>query len=720
MANWRTCSFLLLSAFVVSCDDDLPNDHGVTWVCEGQVFTDVSGFGKIPTASYSGGCDAMEPGFHVTEYANPEVPPNQVIGKCNDDCAGFYIGYDEDMGQVDLDGPISCITTTAHACDNFRANSSRLTLAEPVQAFNGGPASNESAVSGNVILHVDGSSASPTGAGFVSYTVGRCTGATCDFIIPRLAVRTTQPFDLKGRTVQTASLQNLGTIRGAVTGTQFTLPVHAIAGQFNFNVGGTPASQNLSNETEVLGTINPDASLSLDAVLGSGSRTVEIRLTNGMTVSGRPPQAAITPAAGTIECTSPQGAPVQFLSQATDPDNDLSSFLWKVDGAIVPASATSIQPQLGLGPHSVTLLVRDARQASSSAVTSILVADRTGPVFDHDPISPVTVGACGPVALEQLTATDACSSATVTNDAPAAFQTGDRTVTWTAKDTAGNPSTKTQVVTVHDTTPPTFTSVPADVVSTHCTAAGGLNIGTATATDSCGASVTSNAPAKFPLGRTVVTWTAKDPAGNVRTATQNVTVNLEDDATCCPAGTRVIVGTAGNDTLIGTASNECILGMGGNDTIQGGGGFDFIAGGPGDDSITGGSVRDYIWGGAGHDTIDAAGGDDFVNGGADSDNCSGGTGTNALMSCESASFCNAACCSTSSCIMPAVGPLGCQTAYAQSSCGSYVAGITVSRNGHNWECTNGNCSNCATFATCAPGATGCPWGTVWTDRGTCP
>ena len=27
--------------------------------------------------------------------------------------------------------------------------------------------------------------------------------------------------------------------------------------------------------------------------------------------------------------------------------------------------------------------------------------------------------------------------------------------------------------------------------------------------------------------------------------------------------------------------------------------------------------------------------------------------------------------------------------------------------------------NCAGHATCEPGATGCPWGTVWTDGGSC-
>jgi hypothetical protein len=315
------------------------------------------------------------------------------------------------------------------------------------------------------------------------------------------------------------------------------------------------------------------------------------------------------------------------------------------------------------------------------------------------PIDGFTAGASGTVTLPTT-----CSSVEL----------------W-GEDTAGNEQTYLRKF-IGDSVKPVFTFVPGPIESSHCTTAGGLNLGAPTVTDDCGviSSLTSNAPTKFPLGVTIVTWTAKDPAGNVQTATQKVTVVLDDDPSCCPAGTRVIMGDAGNNTIIGTVSNECILGLGGNDTIQGGGGFDFIAGGSGDDNITGSSSRDYIWGGSGRDVIDGAGGDDFIDGGSETDNCSGGTGTNAILRCEPASFCNASCCSNGSCTMPPPPPLGCQTAYAQSSCNAYVAGTRVSKNGHNWECTNGNCSNCATFASCAPGATGCPWGTVWTDRGACP
>jgi hypothetical protein len=61
----------------------------------------------------------------------------------------------------------------------------------------------------------------------------------------------------------------------------------------------------------------------------------------------------------------------------------------------------------------------------------------------------------------------------------------------------------------------------------------------------------------------------------------------------------------------------------------------------------------------------------------------------------------------------------CAAAFAKASCTVYSAGMVVSRNGRNWTCANANCVNCATYATCEPGSTGCPWGAVWTDSGTC-
>jgi hypothetical protein len=369
----------------------------------------------------------------------------------------------------------------------------------------------------------------------------------------------------------------------------------------------------------------------------------------------------------------------------------------------------------------VTYSTKDSLNNPSTATQLVTVDDKTAPEFKTVP-GPITVGSCGPVPLNgPATATDDCGTVpTVTNDGPASFGPGTTTVTWTAKDPAGNKNTATQTVTVIDVTPPTFSFVPGPVESSHCTIAGGLNIGTATATDNCSVTVTSNAPAKFPLGVTTVTWKATDSSGNVTTATQKVTITLDDDPSCCPAGTKVILGTSGADNIVGTISNECILGLGGNDVIEGGGGLDFIAGGSGDDNLKGGASRDYIWGGAGRDTIDGAEGDDFIDGGADTDTCNGSAGTNSLLRCESKSFCTASCCGGNTCTMPPPAALGCQPAYVQSSCGSYVKGVVISRNGHNWECTGAICTSCINDSRCAPAGSGCPSGVIWTDRGGCP
>jgi hypothetical protein len=68
--------------------------------------------------------------------------------------------------------------------------------------------------------------------------------------------------------------------------------------------------------------------------------------------------------------------------------------------------------------------------------------------------------------------------------------------------------------------------------------------------------------------------------------------------------------------------------------------------------------------------------------------------------------------------LPGSSP-SCRPAYLSSDCPSYVVGSQVSRNGHNYTCANTNCENCGSNNSCAPGASGCPWGNVWTDNGSC-
>jgi hypothetical protein len=111
------------------------------------------------------------------------------------------------------------------------------------------------------------------------------------------------------------------------------------------------------------------------------------------------------------------------------------------------------------------------------------------------------------------------------------FPLGQTTITWTATDDAGNRATATQKVTVRDTTAPALTAPPDIVVPAAGPGGTPVNLGTPIVSDICDASpsVLNDAPALFPVGVTVVTWTAEDVSGNGSTAAQRVTVTAAAD-----------------------------------------------------------------------------------------------------------------------------------------------------------------------------------------------
>jgi hypothetical protein len=79
---------------------------------------------------------------------------------------------------------------------------------------------------------------------------------------------------------------------------------------------------------------------------------------------------------------------------------------------------------------------------------------------------------------------------------------------------------------VQDTTLPTL-SCPEDVVvaaNDGCSAIN-VNLGVPAVSNNCGVvNLTNNAPARFPLGTNLVTWTATDASGNSATCVQRVIV----------------------------------------------------------------------------------------------------------------------------------------------------------------------------------------------------
>ncbi len=129
-------------------------------------------------------------------------------------------------------------------------------------------------------------------------------------------------------------------------------------------------------------------------------------------------------------------------------------------------------------------------------------------------------------------ATDAVGPVTITYSKPSGstFGLGTTIVTVTAKDAAGNKTTKSFTITVVDTTPPTFTSVPESIVVTTTSRDGAVvKWAAAKATDAVGPVTITYSRASgsvFALGTTTVVVTATDGAGNVTRTTFTVTVRL--------------------------------------------------------------------------------------------------------------------------------------------------------------------------------------------------
>lgn len=149
----------------------------------------------------------------------------------------------------------------------------------------------------------------------------------------------------------------------------------------------------------------------------------------------------------------------------------------------------------------------------AGATTAVQLNGGASSDFDCDPL---TFSWTGPFAGSPATGT----TPTVSFSGTGVFNVG---LSVADPDTS---SMCTAQVTVQDTTDPVITA-PADV-TVECASAGGtaVSLGTPVVGDVCDASVTvtNNAPVLFPLGQTIVTWTATDDTGNTSTDTQVVTV----------------------------------------------------------------------------------------------------------------------------------------------------------------------------------------------------
>ena len=220
------------------------------------------------------------------------------------------------------------------------------------------------------------------------------------------------------------------------------------------------------------------------------------------------------PADVVIEATSLDQNEVN-LGEATSTDN----------GEIV--SITNDAPEFfPIGETIVTWTTIDSSNNFSSLTQLVSVIDTTAP--EILPLEDITLEASSVdaniVNLDNPIVSD-IQDTTIYIIAPDVFPIGETTVTWTAVDASGNSAITTQIVTIVDTTKPGL-SIPHDqTVEASSLDETLVDIGQAEAHDITGiSSIVHNAPDVFPLGSTLIAWTATDNHGNITTAYQTITV----------------------------------------------------------------------------------------------------------------------------------------------------------------------------------------------------
>jgi gliding motility-associated-like protein len=192
-----------------------------------------------------------------------------------------------------------------------------------------------------------------------------------------------------------------------------------------------------------------------------------------------------------------------------------------------------------LGSTTVTYTATDEAGNSNTCSFEVLVEDNTAPVITtqlNDLVVSADDDACqATVSWNNVVAVDNCSNSLSLSsnfNSGDVFQLGESIVQITATDEAGNSSISSFTVTVEDNTAPVVVSCPADItVSARGNCLALVDWTLPEFSDNCDNNLTISSThdprQHYPLGTTLVTYTATDAAGNTSSCSFNVTV--EDD-----------------------------------------------------------------------------------------------------------------------------------------------------------------------------------------------
>ena len=198
------------------------------------------------------------------------------------------------------------------------------------------------------------------------------------------------------------------------------------------------------------------------------------------------------------------------------------------DGAVAVTPSGSVN-SLAVGSYTITYTARDAAGNTVTATRTVTVVDTTPPAITLNGPASLTLECHLETYTEAgATATDLCDGAVpvVISGSVDADAEGTYTLTYTAKDGAGNTATATRTVKVVDTTPPAITLIGAASQTIECHVGTYTEAG-ATALDACDGAVTVAIDGSVDTtveGTYTFTYTAADAAGNTATATRTVEV----------------------------------------------------------------------------------------------------------------------------------------------------------------------------------------------------
>lgn len=365
----------------------------------------------------------------------------------------------------------------------------------------------------------------------------------------------------------------LGLWLGLLCGIQQVVVAQTCTGSLTVNVVGATSNTNL--------TLSVDSTTDLSCP-GAGDGAITIAVAGGslpysfLWSNSATTQNINNLAAGTYSVTVTDQQACALTAQATVTESDPTPPSITCGATIVRANdagqcgafVTVIPPQVSdncgilsvvnnktntsdassfyaVGVTSLVWTVTDVNGNTNQCTQLVVVNDNEPPVPNciTTPITATTNMQCkaSGVVVPPPTGTDNCGNfvvaTTVRSDGAAItapYPKGTTTVTWTINDGHGNTATCSRQVIVTDDDAPVFTQCPLPTI-TRTPSAGAttanVTVGLPTGTDNCGTWTVSGVRSDgqplgtpYPIGTTVITWTANDGNGNTTVCTQNIVV----------------------------------------------------------------------------------------------------------------------------------------------------------------------------------------------------